>query len=351
MAPQINATGPGGAALRPIEIAENVDAPMGERNRAIRTLTGIRGGKHQRGEAVYKQVCSACHKIGDLGKKFGPELTDIASRMNKEAIIRSIIMPNDKISKGYETVSILTLDGETFAGFVLKEDEKMISLGVADPKGANQAKQVDILKDDIEILREMKASSMPEGLIQQIAPIEFLDLIAYLGRQKAVAMEVKKDGWILAKFKNAPKLRKHNGFNEISREAEIQLGPTMTNSGWHESSHLLLTDAPQEGDLDFVFHSAHEADDPAITIRLPKESEVRHIWLQNRLSSQFHRRAEGLTVWTSLDGKKFKKVWTADKMKREWMADLPSGTKARYLRIGLDGSGTFHLNRVAVYGE
>ncbi len=346
----IKATGPGGEAVKPIEIAENEDAPMNERNQAIRALTNLKGGKHERGEGVFKQVCSACHMVGELGKKFGPDLTDVASRMNKEEIIRSVLMPNDKIAKGYETVSVLTLDGEVFNGFVLKEDDKMISLGIADPKGANQAKQVDILKEDIEIRKEMKASSMPEGLIKQIAPIEFLDLIEYLNRQKAVSMKVRRGGWISAKSNTPPKLREHQGAQEISRDAEIQLGPTMTNSAWNDNAHLLLTDAESQGN-DFVFHSAHDTDHPAITIRLSQESDVRHIWLQNRLAQQFHERAKGLAIWTSTDGEAFKKVWEADKPQAEWMVDLPPGTRARYLRIGLDGVGTFHLNRVAVYGK
>jgi putative heme-binding domain-containing protein len=343
-------TGPGGAAVKPLATAEDVDAPIDERMKAVKTLVGVRGGDHRRGEAVYKQVCSACHMIGDLGKKFGPDLSGVAARMNKQELITSILMPNDKISKGYETISVLTFDGLIFNGFILNEDDETISLGVADAKGSNKAKQIDILKDDIELRREMKASSMPEGLIAQIAPIEFLDLVAFLERQKAISMEIKPGGWISAKSKEAPKLREHNGFQEISRSGAIQLGPTMTNESWHDQTHLFLTDAASEG-LDFVFHSAHDAEQPAVTIQLPAESEVRHVWLQNRLSSQFHERAEGLTVWTSSDGKEFKKVWSAEKPQAEWMIDLPEGTRARYLRVGLDGKGTFHLNRGAVFGR
>ncbi len=343
-------TGPGGEAVKPLATAENVDAPMNKRKKAISALTGIRGGKQQRGEAVFKQVCSACHMVGDLGKKFGPDLSGVGARMNKEELMTSILMPNDKIAKGYETISVLTIDGIVFTGFILKEDDEMISLGVADAKGSNKAKQIDILKDDIEIRKEMNASSMPEGLITQIAPIEFLDLVAYLERQKAISMEVRPGGWITAKSKEPAKLREHNGFKEISRDAAIQLGPTMTNPSWNEQAYLFLTDAESEGN-DFVFHSAHDAQQPAITIQLAKESEVRYVWLQNRLSPQFHDRAKGLTIWTSTDGKEFKKVWAAEKPQAEWMADLPEGTRARYIRIGLDGVGTFHLNRGVVYGR
>ncbi len=336
-------SGPGGAAVKPIELAEDVDAPTDERMKAIRELTKLKGGKHQRGAAVFKQVCSACHMIGDVGKKFGPDLSDIAARMKKEEMLTSMLMPNDKIAKGYETISVLTIDGDTYTGFILKETDDTLSLGVAN------GKQVDVPQDDIELRKEMKASSMPEGLIKQIAPIEFLDLVAYLERQKSVGA-VRKGGWISLKSKTEPKLRKHGDDQEISRDAAIQLGRTMTNDDWHDNAHLFLSDLPSHGN-DFVFHSAHDATNPAITIRLNKEAEISHIWLQNRLADQFHERAKGLTIWTSQDGKKFDKVWTAKETPGEWSIDLPAGTRAKYVRIGIDGKGTFHLNRGVIYGQ
>ncbi len=252
-------------------------------------------------------------------------------------------MPNDKISKGYETISVLTFDGERYTGFILKEDDETLSLGIA------KGKQVDIPVDDIEFRKEMKASSMPEGLITQIAPIEFLDLIAYLERQKAVGA-VRQDGWIELKSKTAPKLRKHGEYQEISRDSALQLGPTMTNPTWNDNAHLLLSDLPS-GDLDFAFHSAHDAVNPAITIRLPKESQLAHLWLQNRIAAQFHERAKGLAVWISKDGQKFDKVWVSEKPQPEWSIDFPAGTTAKYVRIGIDGQGTFHLNRAVIYGK
>ncbi|NNE00434.1 MAG: c-type cytochrome [Pirellulaceae bacterium] len=339
----IRSSGPGGAAVKPLETAEDVDATTEQRLQAINALTKIRGGQAKRGAAVFKQVCSACHMVGDLGKKFGPDLSDIAARMNKKQIMTSVLLPNDQIAKGYESVSVLDEDGQTHMGFILKETDDVLSLGVAN------GKQVDIDKDTIEFRKEMKASSMPEGLIKQIAPIEFLDLIAYLEQQSAVGKEVK-DGWISLKSKNTAELRRHNGFSEISRDAAIKLGKTMTNRQWNSDAHLFLSDAPSTG-FGFVFHSDHDTDQPAVTIRLTKQSEIRHIWLQNRLQDQFYERAKGLTVWVSADGKDYREVWTSSKPQAEWMIDLPAGTKAKYVKIGLRGKGTFHLNRGVIYGK
>ncbi|MCC9603253.1 discoidin domain-containing protein [Stieleria sp. JC731] len=335
--------GPGGAAVLPLEIAENVDASERERNRAIGQLANLRGGNAQRGERVYVQVCSACHQIGELGKKFGPDLTDIGSRMQKHQIIRSVLMPNAEISKGYETVNILTVDGDTVNGFVIAKDKEKVTLGIAD------GKQRTILLDDIEIEKPMKASSMPEGLAKQIAPIEFLDLIEFLSSRRNM-YKASKDGWISPAYKKAPELRSHDGSSEITYDAAIKFGPNFSNGTWNNDAHLLLTkDARQ--DFDFAFHSEHDVDSPYITIRLAQPSKIKHLRLVNRKESQFHSRAEGLTVWTSVDGESYDKVWSADEMKGEWMIDFDEPIQARYIRIGLDGKGTFHLYQVVGYGE
>ena len=334
-------TGPGGAAVKPLEMAESEGAPEGKRKAAIRVLAKLQGGNAGRGAGVFKQVCSACHMLGDLGKKFGPDLSDIGQRVSKIEMMTSVLMPNDKISKGYETVAIVTVEGEVHTGFILAETDKMISLGLA------KGKKIDILKEDIELSKPMKSSSMPEGLIKTIAPIEFLDLVAYLSLQRQITAVHDKEGWISAKQKTV-KLRKRNGFQEISRGAAIKFGGKFGNGGWNKDAYLFLTEFPAES-YDFAFHSDLDTESPHVTIRLEQDSEVRTIWLRNR--GGLPDRAKGLTVWISSDGTNFEKVWTAEKAERQWTIELPAGTRAKYVRLGLEGKGTLHLHQGAIFGK
>ena len=333
----------GGAAVVPLEIADDVDAPDNERTKAIRTLANLKGGSAKRGEGVFKQVCSACHQIGDLGKKFGPDLSDIGMRFDRQKIIRSVVMPNAEIAKGYETVNVLTIDGDIYNGFVIAKTDDTLSLGIAD------GKRIDIPLDDIEIEKPMKASSMPEGLVKQIAPIEFLDLVEFLTSQKNI-QKTSKNGWISPQYREAPKPRTYQGAVEVSQDAAIKLGDHFGNNTWNSDPHLALTSVGRT-DFDFSFHSDHDAASPHVTVRLAQPTTIKHVMLRNRINPQFHSRAEGLTVWISEDGKDFEKVWQADEMKDKWMIDLPEGTHGQYLRIGLDGKGTFHLHQIAVFGE
>ncbi len=171
-------TGPGGKAVAPLKIAEDTAESQGNREKAVRTLSEIKGGKAERGQVVFSRVCAACHQIGETGKEFGPKLDNVGGLYKRDEIIKHILWPNEKIAKGYQTVQVLTTDGDTFTGFILKETDQALLLGTS------LGKTEEILKKDIDIRKEMNASSMPEGLIKTIAPSEFLDLLEYMVIQR-----------------------------------------------------------------------------------------------------------------------------------------------------------------------
>jgi putative heme-binding domain-containing protein len=177
------ATGPGGRIVKPLKVAEDNEAPLSERERAVQEIAGVKGGNEKRGRPVFERVCAACHKVGDLGKEFGPALEDVGMKYKKDEIIKHILWPNEKIAKGYQTVQVLTVEDEVVNGFVLKETDQRLILGTAN------GKTVEIEKKDIEARKEMNASSMPEGLVKTIAPSEFLDLLEYLSAQKGTVVK------------------------------------------------------------------------------------------------------------------------------------------------------------------
>jgi len=341
-------SGPGGEAVKPLDIAESTESTPSQRGAAVGQLAGIAGGNADRGKGVFKQVCSACHQVGELGKKFGPDLSDIGTRMTAEQIIRSILHPNEEISKGYETVMLLDYDGTAHNGFILKESDESITLGIAN------GKEETILKEEIELRKEMKASSMPEGLGKTIAPIEFLDMLEYLKSQKDARRVTESRGggravWARTEYRTALPMRTHAGAVEISRDAWLGLGPRFSNPVWNDESHLFLSPVGSTG-FDFSFHSDLEMDDPYVTIRLSGVRDLRHLSMRNRLSG-FDERAEGLTVWVSDDDENYTKVWASKKPAGQWMVDFPAGTRGKFIRIGLAGKGTFHLHQAVVYGS
>ncbi|MEP3478120.1 MAG: discoidin domain-containing protein [Fuerstiella sp.] len=306
----------------------------------------MRGGSAKDGEVVYRRVCASCHMIGEQGNAFGPKLDGVASRNSKEQIIRHVLYPNETIAKGYETVLIITVQGKTHTGFILDEDDQQIVLGVATDDG--KGKRLPIAKDDIDEREEMKASSMPEGLVKTIAPAEFLDLIEFLAEQSMFV--ITKDGWIETGLADDGALRKKGEFIEVSRDAELQLGSGFEDR-YSKFAHLVLS-AVGASNHEFLFHSAGGgSNNPAIAIRLKQPTEIRAIDIQNRRNRQFYDRAKDMAVWISDDGKDWQQVWKSKKPAENYSIELPAGTTARYVKIGIDGRGILHLNQVVVYGS
>ena len=334
------ASKPGGLAARHLKQAQNPELPKWKHDQAVSKLAQITGGKKSSGKKVYEIACSGCHMIQGNGKSFGPALDGLAIKYNREEIINHILYPNETIAKGFETVQVLTMDGEVMNGFVLEENDTLLSLGVATDDG--KGKRVDIDKEEIDELKEMKASSMPEGLVKTIAASEFLDLVEYLSSQYA-----DKDNWIGTKAGKS-ELRSVSGFKEISRDAKVRIGDNFPGH-WNKEVHLLLNPT---GARDFAFHSPQPAiNEPHIVIKLSKPSEIRLIEIQNRRTAQFHERAKGLTVSISTDGKDWKPVWKAADVAADYTVTLPSGTNGQFVKIGLDRKGIFHLNQVSVFGK
>lgn len=339
-------TGPGGKAVKPLRDAEDPDLPESRREEAMRLLADIRGGNPREGEVVYTRVCSACHRIGDNGKDFGPRLDDIGARYPKTEIIRHILWPNATIAKGYETVQVLTVDGTLINGFILKETEDALTLGVATADGKGKEELIPL--EDIEIRKEMKASSMPEGLMKTIAPSEFLDLIEYLNRQNKLV--IRDDGWIETGLADVGELRTNGDYVEISRDAQLQLGADFPEH-WSQFANLVLS-AVDPSTREFAFHSPNQpTDSPAVAIRLRSAAEIRHIQIQNRRNSSFFDRARDLAVWISEDGEEWQQVWQAGAPAAEYSVELPAGTRGQYIKVGLDGRGILHLNQIVVYGS
>ncbi len=327
------ARGPGAEVHKTLKLMVNVDAKQADKDQALLEVVAAAVGDADNGKIVFNRVCAACHQHGELGKKFGPNLSDLGDRMTKHQIIASIVWPNETIAKGYETVMVLDYDGNATSGFVISETDDEITLGIADGKTKT------IAKDDIEIRKEMKASSMPEGLTETIAPKEFLDLLAFLS-----------DGWIATNPNLDFGLQQHNGLTEVSRRTHLKLGEGFPANLNNEAEHLLSHEGLRKNT--FAFHSANRASDETdVVIRFNDPTIVRHVAIFNRRDAEFHDRANGLAMWTSNDGKEWTQVWKSEEAYPDWSFNLAGDKPIKYAKFALTRKGIFHLDRVVFYGE
>lgn len=126
-----------------------------------------------RGKKLFSKNCASCHKIGNLGQKIGPDISD--SRTQKPlALLTSILNPNLAVDNNYFRYQLITADGNVYEGIKIEEDtERIVLLD-------SQAKRLVIEVSEIEATRHSGLSLMPDGLENQLSLQQMADLISYV---------------------------------------------------------------------------------------------------------------------------------------------------------------------------
>ena len=138
-------------------------------------------GDPVRGEKLFadasKSLCITCHRMGDEGLHFGPDLTNIGAMRGKWDILEATLFPSASIARYYEMVHVRTKEGE-FSGIITDETEETMVLSAA--PGA----EVTIHTKDIIEAQYSNTSLMPEVFDTLLSPEDLADLVAYLQRAK-----------------------------------------------------------------------------------------------------------------------------------------------------------------------
>ena len=95
----------------------------------LATASAVPDDVASRGRAlVESQRCLECHRIGDNGSPFGPDLSDIGGRRSPDALRRSIVSPDEEVLPEYRQTRIVTANGTTIVGRLLNQDTFSIQL-------------------------------------------------------------------------------------------------------------------------------------------------------------------------------------------------------------------------------
>jgi putative heme-binding domain-containing protein len=130
-------------------------------------------GITENGKAVFTNTCSNCHQIKGEGVKFGPDLSEIGSKLSKRAMYTSILFPDQGISFGYEGHTFKMKDGSQAYGMIVSETEDKVDvLYMTTQQTLNPA---NIASREMQI-----ASMMPSNLQTLMTEQELVDLIEYL---------------------------------------------------------------------------------------------------------------------------------------------------------------------------
>ena len=139
-------------------------------------------GDPQLGSRIFQEAqCAKCHRLGRVGRAFGPDLTGVASRFRRDQILVSIIEPSKQISSRFVHHVVVTREGRTHTGQLVWNGFRKSVVRLA-PDPMQMHKTIEISKHDIELQTESKISPMPAGLMNTFNKQEILSLLAYLER-------------------------------------------------------------------------------------------------------------------------------------------------------------------------
>lgn len=162
----------------PLDRQERYDNLVFPRGGPAGSLTG-RGGAPDAaaGEKVFREACAQCHRFGTIGKDYAPDLTKVADRLPRRDILRSIFFPSERIDSKYETTVLVTRDGRTIRGLLIREDARSVVL-----KTADSTEPATVQKAQIKDRAREKRSIMPDDIADRVTDNGVRDVTAYVMR-------------------------------------------------------------------------------------------------------------------------------------------------------------------------
>ena len=135
----------------------------------------VTAGDASRGRAIFegKGGCVACHRVGQLGSRVAPNLSDIGSLRSPGSLQRSLLDPTSQMMPINRPVRLVKKDGTVVNGRRLNEDT--YSVQVIDDKERLHS----ILKADLREFTISKTSTMP-SYKGTLSSNEIADVLGYL---------------------------------------------------------------------------------------------------------------------------------------------------------------------------
>ena len=135
-----------------------------------------RRGDVVRGATAFRTTaaCAKCHKVRGEGKEVGPDLSEIGSKLSREALYVGVVDPSAGINHGYESYAIVLEDGNVLTGILVSETERSITI-----KNAEAIVQ-EFSRDQIVEMVRQSVSLMPADLTKIMTVEQLVDVVEYM---------------------------------------------------------------------------------------------------------------------------------------------------------------------------
>ncbi len=129
------------------------------------------------GEKIYFRAnpgCANCHVVNGRGIELGPNLSEIGTKLGKDALYEAILEPSSGVSFGFEAWSFTLKNGDEAYGLLASETADEVAVKAV---GGIVTR---LKKSEIESRQQSKLSIMPAGLQAAMTTQELVDLVEYL---------------------------------------------------------------------------------------------------------------------------------------------------------------------------
>ena len=118
-------------------------------------------------------ACFTCHILRGEGHAFGPELSNLIHR-DRTAVLADILQPSATLNPDHTGTEVKLKNGSTLSGILGQTEPQKVIVRL--PAGA----QTELPRTEITSMNPMRASLMPEGLINSLTETDREDLLTFL---------------------------------------------------------------------------------------------------------------------------------------------------------------------------
>jgi putative heme-binding domain-containing protein len=138
------------------------------------TASAVSPGDRMAGEQTFWTSCGGCHRVGNRGGRLGPDLSQVASSLSRDALVGAIREPSETIATGYDGVTLVTRDGQRIQG--VRKAEDAFSIQIMDTNERLRG----FVKTDLRDVAHETRSLMPVFAADRLSDAALDDLVAYL---------------------------------------------------------------------------------------------------------------------------------------------------------------------------
>ena len=125
------------------------------------------------GASLFRKHCAVCHVSTPDSEAVGASLDNLTDRSDR-ALLTAILDPNRAVDPRYQSYVVMTTDARVLAGVITEESGNSFTIAHTD------GKRTTIQRNEIEEMKNIGTSLMPDGFEKTLDPHKVQDILAYL---------------------------------------------------------------------------------------------------------------------------------------------------------------------------